>query len=287
MLVYEKKVSEEGGLKRHLFGTLGHVPAEGDVQLTYKDADGDVITPVENDTYRDDKHGGIIRESDGKAINVFVGDKCIIGKVESKVVTALKIKKEPDKVAYVEGENLNLAGIQVEATYADGDKAVVEGFNTVPADGTTLATTDNEVIISYGGQTVNVAITVRDYVHATMSTDIGEKTFVAGSTAPVEFTFTTVANDDAGIIVKGISDFGVRYEDKLSVLDYFNGTEWEGMIGREFGGQGFPMMDATAKFRAAFAENTAGDYSFTASMKRVDDSSILCSVDVPFIVAEA
>ena len=75
MLVYEKTVDEE----RHIFGTLEDIPAEGDVQLTYKDAEGAEIEDLTlDDTYLDDGHGGIIRESDKKAINVFIEDTQIV-----------------------------------------------------------------------------------------------------------------------------------------------------------------------------------------------------------------
>ena len=40
---------------------------------------------------------------------------------------------------------------------------------------------------------------------STLTTDIGEKTFTVGQAT--EFTFTTKANDDAGIMVVGTSNF--------------------------------------------------------------------------------
>ena len=76
MLVYEKKV--EG--TRHLFGKVeGTIPADSDVQLTYKDAGGNTLTVSESDTYLNDGKGGIIRKSDNKAVNVFIGNTQIIG----------------------------------------------------------------------------------------------------------------------------------------------------------------------------------------------------------------
>jgi len=97
MLVYEKKVNGE----QKLFGTMGNIPAENDVQLTYKDETGAVITPIAKDTYRDNsKEGvqGIIRESDKKAVNVFIGDKCIIGKVATVNSAAPKTEPQVSKV---------------------------------------------------------------------------------------------------------------------------------------------------------------------------------------------
>ena len=76
MLVYEKKV--EG--VRHLFGKVeGTIPSATDVQLTYKDAGGNTLTVSDSDTYLNDGKGGIIRKSDNKAVNVFIGNTQIIG----------------------------------------------------------------------------------------------------------------------------------------------------------------------------------------------------------------
>jgi len=126
MLVYEKKVAEGGELKRHLFGTLGNIPADADVQLTYKDNNGSAITPVANDKYVDngtkDKVQRMKRLSDDKGVNVFIGDTCIIGDVtnaapvvqtpapapapapKAEPVKAVEVKKveEPKKEEVVE-----------------------------------------------------------------------------------------------------------------------------------------------------------------------------------------
>lgn len=76
MLVYEKIVDKV----RHLFGTMGHIPSEDDVQLTYKDGDNQELSPAPtlNDTYLDNGHGGIIRKSDEKEVKVFIDATQII-----------------------------------------------------------------------------------------------------------------------------------------------------------------------------------------------------------------
>lgn len=122
---------------------------------------------------------------------------------------------------------------------------------------------------------------------ATMSTDINTKTFVAGSDEWVEFTFSTVANDFAGIMVYGGSDFGTYYEDMIAGLEYKAGDSWINMKGQNFGGStGFPMADATSTFRVKFTEDAAGEYTFIAAMKSVEDDSVVCSTEVPFTVQE-
>ena len=81
MLVYEKIVDKV----RHLFGTMGHIPSEDDVQLIYKDGEGGELTPAPtlDDTYLDDGHGGIIRKSDSKEVIVFIGANQIIPPVSA------------------------------------------------------------------------------------------------------------------------------------------------------------------------------------------------------------
>lgn len=78
MLVYGKKV--ENSMK--LFGTTGSIPAVTDSELTYLDEAGNALTIVANDTYKDASSGGTLRIkrlSDGKFVNVFVGETQIIG----------------------------------------------------------------------------------------------------------------------------------------------------------------------------------------------------------------
>ena len=119
---------------------------------------------------------------------------------------------------------------------------------------------------------------------AELTTNIDKKTFVAGGDW-VEFTFTTTANDDAGTMVTGGSDFGVHYEDKIAALEYKAGDQWIDMKGQNFGGStGFPMTDATSTFRVKFTDDAAGTYSFKAAMITVDGNEKLCEIEVPLVV---
>ena len=141
MLVYEKKVDEA----RHLFGNAsGTQPTADDVQLTYKDAEGSTLTLSESDTYLDDGKGGIVRKSDNKAVNVFIGDTQIIGGNIVPTVESLRIDKNPTKVAYTDGEQLDYTGIEITLVHSDGTE---EGVTEDPAltfnpDWDTTATVD-------------------------------------------------------------------------------------------------------------------------------------------------
>ncbi len=123
---------------------------------------------------------------------------------------------------------------------------------------------------------------VREYVASELTTDIGEIEFVIG--VPTEFTFTTTANDDKDTMVIGTSNFSdAEAIEKLEYYEVQNDT-WIELTG-DFGpAAGFPMADATSKFRVTF--KTAGDYSFTASMKHAETEAIVCSTVVEFTVID-
>lgn len=81
MLIYEKKVD---GV-RHLFGTLGNIPADIDPQLIYKDAEGNEITNIADFKlfYGTNKimkaSVQVMPTEDDTAVNVFIGDTAVIG----------------------------------------------------------------------------------------------------------------------------------------------------------------------------------------------------------------
>lgn len=159
MLVYEKKV--EG--TRHLFGKVeGTIPAADDTQLTYKDAEGNTLTISESDTYLNDGKGGIIRKSDNKAVNVFIGDTQIIGDEVEVVLKSIEVTA-PTKVTYSVDDTLDLTGMVVKEVYSDGTKkTITTGYTTSPVDGATLAATDTKVTVTHtaSSKTAEFTITV-------------------------------------------------------------------------------------------------------------------------------
>lgn len=142
MLIYEKTVDNA----THLYGTLGNIPGNSDNQLVYKDYDGDTLTIVAGDSYVDGGSANgiqrIVRLSDGKDVNVFIGDDCVIGQVVTpKVIKKIVITTKPTKLEYVVDDKLDLTGLVVSAVYADGDTVALEsGYTTSPADDSTLDT---------------------------------------------------------------------------------------------------------------------------------------------------
>ena len=97
MLLYTKVLQEEQGPVRKVYGTLNNIPAESDKEVTLMDAEGAEFRAVANDTYLDNGHGGIVRASDKKAVNVIVDGVAVIGEKVEKTV-AKKAARKVEKV---------------------------------------------------------------------------------------------------------------------------------------------------------------------------------------------
>lgn len=126
-------------------------------------------------------------------------------------------------------------------------------------------------------------VEVREPVASEMTTDIEEKDFVVGNA--VEFDVSTIPNDYAGILVKGTYSITANEEDIAKLEYYETATGMEGWyefpskLSGTFGPvTGFPMMNATSKFRVTFAN--AGDYSVELAAVAVDGGAVLCSKNV-------
>ena len=65
--LYSKVV---GGKRKIYYAATGRV-TDDDKEVVYKDSEGNVLTIVDNDTYVDDGHGGVVRLSDDKTVIVY------------------------------------------------------------------------------------------------------------------------------------------------------------------------------------------------------------------------
>ena len=88
-----------------------------------------------------------------------------------KTLSSITIAQAPTNVDYETGEFFNPAGLQIQLNYTAGDPDIVEynnetknNFTFSPDLETALTTSDNEVTITYGGQSVAQTITVTDPV---------------------------------------------------------------------------------------------------------------------------
>ena len=76
-------------------------------------------------------------------------------------LSSIAITDEPTKKTYEIGEELNLAGITVTATYSDGStKEITSGYTTSGFDSTTAG--EKTVTVTYEGKTAEFKVTVND-----------------------------------------------------------------------------------------------------------------------------
>lgn len=168
MLVYEKYVTEtvdnEQVKVRHLFGTEANVPSDSDNQLVYQDADGDTVTPSLENKYFDDGNGGI-KMVDSEGVETFLAVNINKGTAQSpnlvnvipggsyepadKVLKSIRFKTKPTKLAYVEGDEIDITGAVIEATWKTGEKSIVANTDCTFTPAGALATTDNKITASY------------------------------------------------------------------------------------------------------------------------------------------
>lgn len=176
------------------------------------------------------------------------------------------------------GTTVETGGTTIENNSSESvttDKGSVDAGETGTTSGGTTSSGGSSSGGSSGGGSSQPS-----HTPSTLTTNIGQQTFYVG--VPTEFTFTTTANDDKDKMVIGTSNFSNK--EAIEKLEYYEvkDGQWYELTG-DFGpAQGFPMSNATSRFRVTF--KTAGNYTFTASMKLADGGTVLCSTNVNFTV---
>lgn len=88
MLIYTKIVDGQ----RHLFGTLNNLPSDDDVQLTYKNAEGEEVADIsvfkffygtKNALFAGESDRQVTSDEDTK-ISVWIGDEAVLGVEEDE-----------------------------------------------------------------------------------------------------------------------------------------------------------------------------------------------------------
>lgn len=152
MFIYEKKVENN----RQVWGTMGSIPDNNSVRLTYKDQDGSAVTPLLNYKYNDDGFGGIMMNNGNAEIplSVFIGNDQVVPTVLAEsIVLGGNYKTE-----FNVGEQLDVSGLSVTAIYKGGrEDANVVGWKTSPSANSILnnAATNKKVTVTY--QTASAA----------------------------------------------------------------------------------------------------------------------------------
>lgn len=116
----------------------------------------------------------------------------------AKTVLELTVKTQPNKVAYNEGESFSAAGLVLHAVYSDSSEEDITSGWTISPDGA-LAPTDNKVVVSYGGKSVdvNITVTARELQSIVIDTQPSKVNYVEGESF-----------DPAGMVVKAIYNIG-------------------------------------------------------------------------------
>ena len=149
------------------------------------------------------------------------------------------------------------------------------GTYTVSAQ---MVRVDDDSVVCETTASINVA-----WNAAQLKTDIDKKNLVYGQ--KTEYTYTTVAGDDAGTMVKG--RFTFSDPSALETLEYYEVMDgkWYPLNG-EFGpSAGFPLSDATSRFRATFKK--AGTFTCTVEIYSVEDQTVLCKDTTKITVQKA
>ena len=153
----------------------------------------------------DVEHTIKVRAYGDSSIQPIVSGTFTISSEPEPQVTGIEITTEPAKTEYVEGDALDLSGMVVTATYDDGSSVAVDGYTTVPSEGTELTVDDTTVTVSYEGHTATFTITVSEKAPAELT-----GIMVAG---PTMTTYTVGESLDlTGLVVTATYDDGSSKE---------------------------------------------------------------------------
>lgn len=96
---------------------------------------------------------------DFKGRQVLVVNDTQIVKGQQKQVSTLTVKTQPSKTSYLEGEKFDDTGLVLHVVYSDGEEKDINSGWTISPSGSLLPS-DNKVVVSFGGKTVDVGISV-------------------------------------------------------------------------------------------------------------------------------
>ena len=133
------------------------------------DLAGIVVTGTYDDSSTEDvtskctfspSNGATLGTAGNQNVTVTYGGKEATQAITVASVSGLAVKTAP-KAAYKDGEELDLSGLVLTATYSDsGTKDITEGYTSSIEDGTELTTDKTSVRFTYYGQYVDQAISV-------------------------------------------------------------------------------------------------------------------------------
>lgn len=144
-------------------------------------------------------------------------------------VSSLAVTTAPTTTTYRVGDNLDLTGVVITATFDDATTKAITGYTAIPANGAALAANNTAVTFSYAGQSANQDITVGTLDHLTYNST-GEGAFAntsyteqdkfnpEGLVVNAHFTNGIVNNNISGYTLSPDADTQLTTEnDKVTV----------------------------------------------------------------------
>ena len=159
--------------------------------------------------------------------------------VTALVLESIAITTAPTKVAYYEGDELDLTGMVVTATYNSGSETIGD-YTTTPAAGTALTTSDNKFTVEYefkgvtktAEQVITVAAIVVESIEITKAPNKVEyfegqtldltgievtAHYNDGHTAPIDKSNLTSNPAEGTALTTSVDEVAVTYEGKSDV----------------------------------------------------------------------
>ncbi len=131
-------------------------------------------TEIVTDYTTNPQNGDILNESGDKEVTITYKANEYTNEVQESFVihveplhpelTQIRVKTNPTKTKYIKGEQLDLSGLVILATYSNGlTQDVTEGYESDPAEGTILETIGRQkVTITYEGKTTQFTVIVSE-----------------------------------------------------------------------------------------------------------------------------
>ena len=185
-------------------------------------------------------NGAALNQSGKSNVEVAFGGKTDSFEINVAEPVLMNIALNADNVKkeYAWGENLDLTGLVVNATFSDGNTRAVTDFTSDPADGSKLATAGKvTVTISFGGKTGSFDINVAEPVLVSIAANIddvkteyayGEALDLTGlvvngtysdeSVKPVN-GYTTNPENGTALNVTGKNDVEISFEGKTTSFE--------------------------------------------------------------------
>lgn len=147
------------------------------------------------------------------------------------VLSKIEVTKLPSKVEYEEGEFLDLAGMEVTATFSDASTRIVTNECTTNKDGVALTAADKNFYVkyTYGGKTKSAAVTIT--VHAEeipVAQNVSYDHLTEDAWAHFTRPYDIVKSSQADLLFYTYYDSTTMQMDGAMELNYKEGSTTEG-----------------------------------------------------------